>query len=490
MLLPFLLCFPAFAFAVLLTPACRAVSVRLGFVDTPDDVRKLHPKPVPRTGGVAVLIAYTASLGIVFLTPWGRRELPSVFASAPVLLTAGGVVFITGLWDDLRGLKPWLKLAGQALGAATACASGLRVEGILGVEAGVMAGTALTMIWLVGCTNAFNLIDGLDGLASGLALLATVTMLVAALLHGDRGLVAVTAPLAGVLLGFLIFNFNPASIFLGDCGSLWLGFILGCYGVIWSQKSAAAVGLLAPIVALSVPLLDTSLCIARRFLRRQPIFSADHAHIHHRLLDRGLTPKRVVFCLYMVGGLAACLSLVQVAVDKMVFAAGVLVFAAGLWAGVKYLGYREFGIAADLFVHSRFRSTVRSCVLLDELEQSLRAANTTEECWLAIVKAARSFGLSHVVFVSDGTQRHQRLSVRTGQELTLHIPLSHSSFIKLTHPFDLAEEADSLGLLAQTLHRSLAPKAEQRVALPRKPAARDDRVYRVPVGHGVHPGPS
>lgn len=189
----------------------------------------------------------------------------------------------------------------------------------------------------------------------------------------------------------------------------------------------------------------------------------------------------------MVGGFAACLSLVQVAVDKLVFGAGLLLFVAGPWAGVKYLGYREFGIAAHLFVHSRFRSTVRSSVLLDDLELALRAAGSPEECWRAILKTARSFGLSHVVFVCDGTARHQRLSARTDQELTLHIPLSHSSFVKLSHPFDLAEEADSLGLLAETLHRALASKTAARVVLPRKPAARASAGYSVPIRRGAHP---
>ena len=130
-------------------------------------------------------------------------------------------------------------------------------------------GAPLTILWLVACANAFNLIDGVDGLASGVGLLATLTMLAAGLLHGDAGLVIVTAPLAGALVGFLRSNFNPASIFLGDCGSLTIGFLLGCFAAIWSQKSATLLGMTAPLMALSVPLLDTGASIVRRFLRRR-----------------------------------------------------------------------------------------------------------------------------------------------------------------------------------------------------------------------------
>ena len=149
----------------------------------------------------------------------------------------------------------------------------------------------LTLLWLVGCANAFNLIDGIDGLATGAGLFATVTILIGALLSNNVPLALATVPLAGALLGFLRYNFNPASIFLGDSGSLTIGFLLGCYGVLWSQKGATMLGMTAPLMALAVPLLDTGLAVARRFLRHQPIMSGDAAHIHHRLLARGLTPK-------------------------------------------------------------------------------------------------------------------------------------------------------------------------------------------------------
>ena len=153
----------------------------------------------------------------------------------------------------------------------------------------------LTLLWLVACMNAFNLIDGVDGLASGLGLFATVTTFVAALLQKNVPLALATIPLAGALLGFLRYNFNPASIFLGDSGSLLIGFLLGCFGVIWSQKSATFLGMTAPLMTLAIPLLDVCLSVVRRYMRHEPLFKADRGHIHHRLLDRGFTPRRVAW---------------------------------------------------------------------------------------------------------------------------------------------------------------------------------------------------
>ena len=158
------------------------------------------------------------------------------------------------------------------MAACIAYAVGVQVSGIAGYLAPGWLSLPLTVLWLVACTNAFNLIDGVDGLASGVGLLAAFTTLAAALLQNNAALALATAPLVGALLAFLRYNFNPASIFLGDSGSLTIGFVLGCFGAIWSQKSATLLGMTAPLMALSIPLLDTALAVVRRFLRHQPIF--------------------------------------------------------------------------------------------------------------------------------------------------------------------------------------------------------------------------
>ena len=191
---------------------------------------------------------------------------------------------MTGLVDDFWGLKPWQKVIGQLVGASLAWWAGVRITGVSGNEIGPIWGFGITVGWLLVCTNAFNLVDGLDGLAAGVGLFATLTIFVSAMIQGNQPLMFATLPLAGCLLGFLCFNFNPATVFLGDCGSLLIGFLLGCFGAIWANKSVTLFSLTAPLMALSLPLIDVLLCIIRRWLRNQPIFSADRGHIHHRLL--------------------------------------------------------------------------------------------------------------------------------------------------------------------------------------------------------------
>src|ERR1017187_9291352 len=279
------------------TPACRALCKRLGWVDKPD-LRKVHRGPIPRAGGIAILFGYAAALALVRFSPlWASNSTHWAPLSVRALLPAILVAFATGLLDDIFGLKPWMKLLGQVLAAALACNAGVQIHGIGGHSfGGTWWQIPLTIFWLIGCS------DGLEGLAGGVGLFATATAFLSALLNGNIALAFVTAPLLGALLGFLPYNFNPASIFMGDCGSLTVGFLLGCFGVIWSQKSATLLGMTAPLIALAIPLLDTALAVARRFLRHQPVFGADRGHIHHRLLARGFTPRRVAYVLYASAG--------------------------------------------------------------------------------------------------------------------------------------------------------------------------------------------
>jgi UDP-GlcNAc:undecaprenyl-phosphate GlcNAc-1-phosphate transferase len=210
-------------------------------------------------------------------------------------------------------------------------------------------------LWLLACTNAFNLIDGLDGLAAGVGLFATITTLCAALIHGNLELALATAPLAGALIGFLRYNSNPASIFLGDCGSLSIGFLLGCYAVLWSQKSATLLGMTAPIIVLAVPMVDVVLSIIRRFLSQKAIFGADRGHIHHRLLDLGLTPRRAVLIVYCFCACAASVSLVQSTFHNHYSAFFVLLFCIGTCFAIANLGYTEFRVAGQLLLKAAFQ---------------------------------------------------------------------------------------------------------------------------------------
>ncbi len=214
----------SFLFAFILTPLTRDVFARLGFVDDPTGGRKLHSAPVPRVGGVAIAISIALSLGLTaaagIWTPFLYN--PSIQLLIK-LLPSAAVIFLIGLLDDLTTLKPWQKLLGQLLGAVLAYASGLQVMGIAGYATPSWVSLPVTVAWLLLCTNAFNLIDGVDGLATGAGLFATLTMLLAGVLEKNSALLLATVPLGAALLGFLRYNFNPATVFLGDCGSLFDG---------------------------------------------------------------------------------------------------------------------------------------------------------------------------------------------------------------------------------------------------------------------------
>ena len=280
--------------ALVLTPLVRDHVGKLGFLDHPDGVRKKHAAPIPRVGGIAIVLSYIITFAIALALPFTytdhlHKALPDILP----LTLVGSVVFLTGVLDDLIGLAAWQKLMGIFGASVLAYFAGIHVDIHLlpGLPAWPWLGFAITVIWLVGCTNAFNLIDGMDGLAAGVGLVAAVTMLVAALTQSNLPLALATMPLAGCLLGFLRYNFNGASVFLGDSGSLLIGFMLGCYGALWSEKSVTLVALTVPLLAVSIPLIDVVLSILRRFLRNRPIFQADRGHIHHRLLDRGFEPQ-------------------------------------------------------------------------------------------------------------------------------------------------------------------------------------------------------
>jgi UDP-GlcNAc:undecaprenyl-phosphate GlcNAc-1-phosphate transferase len=372
------------------------LSIRCGLVDLPDQHRKHHAGPVARSGGAAILLSYAGAFALILLLPLnGSGFIGGHLATVWRLMPPVAIIFATGLLDDWLNLRPWQKLLGQAVAAVWAYAAGVRILSVGGYDVAPWGGFLLTIGWLILCANAFNLVDGMDGLASGVGLTATLTTLVAALLHHDLALGLATAPLAGALLGFLRYNFNPASIFLGDSGSLLIGFLLGSYAVIWSQKSATMLGVAAPAMALALPLLEVGLSIFRRFLRNEPVFSADRGHIHHRLLDRGFSTRRAALLLYGVCGLGTMLSLLECVIRNRFAGVVVVLFAAGMWVGIQYLEYVEFEVTR-CFLWAGLRPTLRAHVQLKLLERSLVEAGTIEQCWSAVERAALALGYSHL----------------------------------------------------------------------------------------------
>ena len=448
----------AFLLTLLITPACRIVSRRLGWVDHPDP-RKLHRAPIPRTGGIAIFLAYATALILVRFTP-AYSSAQSLWTLLPALLVAFG----TGLFDDLVNLKPWTKVAGQVLAAFLACAAGIQIRNVGGYSIeNAWWHIPLTVLWLVGCTHAFNLIDGLDGLAAGVGLFAAATAFLSALLNGNVVLAVVTAPLLGALLGFLPYNFSPASIFMGDCGSNTVGFLLGCSVVIWWQNSATLLAMMAPFIAFAIPLLDTALAIARRSIRRQPIFAADRGHIHHRLLSRGFTPRRVACTLYAAAGLLACLSILLTTGA----CSGALVmgaFSLTVWLAVRYLGYEEFDSIRGILLGGVFRRALSAELAMHHLETVINSAHSVDECWAALQSNGPRLGFSRAAMRVHGrefTAQFQEAG-KSSECWSLSIPLNGD----LRIPFHPDRTRASVSHLANSLRMVLSPKLENSAAQP------------------------
>ncbi len=295
----------AFAVAAMLTPLLRALAPLVGGVDKVQ-ARKVHTRPTPRIGGVAIVLAFFVPLVglLLYETEVGRRFLADV-PRVVGLFVGGLAIALLGFYDDLHGLGAKQKFAVQTAVAVLMYALGYRIDAISHpfADAAIPLGAfslPFTVVWIVGIINAMNLIDGLDGLAGGVAIIAVGLIFVVSKYRPDDLMCLFMASLGGALLGFLLYNFNPATIFMGDTGSMFLGFVLASTAITSSQKSSTTVAMLVPIIGLGLPIADTLLAMVRRALRGRPLFSADKDHIHHRLLALGLSHRQAVLVLYGV----------------------------------------------------------------------------------------------------------------------------------------------------------------------------------------------
>jgi UDP-GlcNAc:undecaprenyl-phosphate/decaprenyl-phosphate GlcNAc-1-phosphate transferase len=393
----------AFFFCLILTPLCRDLFLRLNFVDRPDADRKLHRAPVPRLGGVPIVLSYVGALGLMLLL--GPATAGIYIAHKQLLLSllpATGLVFITGVADDIIGLKPWQKLVGQIIAGLLAISRGAILSGIDGHPASVWVTVPLSLVWLIACTNALNLIDGIDGLAAGVGLLATVTTLIAAIFSHNPGLAAATVPLVGCLLAFLYYNFNPASIFLGDCGSLTIGFMLGCFGLIWSQHSGGMLGIAAPLMTLALPLIDVCLSIGRRYLRSAPIFKGDRGHIHHMIVARGFNQRAAALILYGVCVIAAMFALMERFGGYQYHTVVIVLFCILVCVGVNYLGYVEIAATRRALSRKTVLGAVKQEVFLQQFAIAADKMHTVEDCWKVILALSRYMQFTTVEMQMDG----------------------------------------------------------------------------------------
>lgn len=347
------LCLGIFAASLLLsfvlTRYVRNLAAAHGWVAPPVADRHLHSTPLPRLGGIAIFLAFAVSFGVALAL---ARFVPTLGVSLGLhglstILVPAFLVFLLGVYDDLRGVGAYFKFTVQAIAGSLLFAGGLQILD-LPVLFGShhfpwFVGLPLTILWVLAITNAFNLIDGLDGLAAGSALFSTLVVFVVALLSGSSLVSLMTLALAGSVLGFLRFNFNPATIFLGDCGSLFIGFMLSALALQGAQKAPTIIAVAIPVVSFGLPILETTLSVIRRFISGRPVFTADREHIHHKLLQRGLSHRQVVIVLYAVSALFALLSLFLLWPTGSTLGLVLAVLGTGIWVGVQHLGYLEFG---------------------------------------------------------------------------------------------------------------------------------------------------
>jgi UDP-GlcNAc:undecaprenyl-phosphate/decaprenyl-phosphate GlcNAc-1-phosphate transferase len=376
----------ALAVAAMLTPVVTHYAHRFGWLDRPNEARKIHTRAVPRLGGIAVVVAFFAP--IIGLAIYTNRISGLIYQDQTLViaLVCGGLSIVgLGVYDDLRGADAKLKLLVQASVAAAMWFAGFRIE-LLGNPLGAtlqlgMWSLPLTMLWIVAVINALNLIDGLDGLAAGIALFTAVVLFGVAFVDHKVLLCLLAAALAGSLAGFLFFNFNPARIFLGDSGSMFLGFILAMISIWTQRKGATAVALVIPVIALGVPLLDTTLSFVRRVAKGQNPFKADREHVHHRLLASGLSHRSTVITLYTVSGVFALGALAMIENDTTNRAIALATVVAVVIIVVRKVGL--FGAPAPL------ASIEKLVALRDEVRAAarvIRRSHTAEHVWAVLME--------------------------------------------------------------------------------------------------------
>src|SRR5574342_592918 len=382
-----------------LTPLVRELARRFELLDHALSSRKVHGRPVPRLGGIAIVTAFFAPILGLFFTDSAVGEMfysdgPRAFG----LIGGGTAIGLLGVYDDLRGSGARTKFVVQIAVAVAMYGLGFRVEQIASPFGAHLSlgwlSLPFTVLWIVGVVNAMNLVDGLDGLAGGVAFVAVASTFLVALERGQPLMILFTAALAGAVLGFLFYNFNPASIFMGDTGSMFLGFVLATTTIQTSQKASTAVAIVVPIIALGLPIADTLLAMVRRAARGAPLFSADRGHIPHRLVDLGLSQRAAVLVLYgaslLLGGAALALS--YASSSQLTWS--LLAISAVAFLALRKLGYVSLGKAQEILATRRYNLELRSAVR--GIASRLRTASGVSEVWTALRMVADALSASAI----------------------------------------------------------------------------------------------
>jgi len=325
----------AFIVAFAATPLVKVIALKIGAVDIPKDERRIHNQPVPRLGGLAIFYGF-----IVSVLSFGQ-----INTAMRGILIGSLIIVVLGIIDDVKELGAKIKLVFQVIAALVVALHGVQITvltnpNIFSAQETIQLGywsLPVTVLWIVGITNAVNLIDGLDGLAAGVSSIASISLLFIAILGHEYGIAFATAAVAGACLGFLPYNFNPAKIFMGDTGSTFLGFVLATISIQGLFKGYAVISFAVPLLILGLPIFDTGFAILRRLIAHKPIMQADRGHLHHRLIDMGFSQRQTVMILYTMSGILGLSAVVLTgsgALRAMILILSVLVF---VIAGARYM---------------------------------------------------------------------------------------------------------------------------------------------------------
>ena len=325
---PFLL---AMFVSYVLTPYIKKLAFKIGAIDKPDN-RKVHKKIMPRLGGLAIYIAFMAGTVASLEMTWDIIGI----------LLGGTVIVAIGILDDKYQLPAKVKLLGQIAAACVLVLFDIRIEWINNPFGGYyyldLLSIPLTIFWVISFTNVVNLIDGLDGLAAGVSAIASVTVILVSVQMGYYHVAVMTAALAGGIVGFIRYNFNPATIFMGDTGSMFIGYMLAAISVYGAVKTAATVALIVPAIALGLPIMDTAFAIMRRYSNGKPIFQPDKGHLHHRLLAMGMNQKQAVLLMYAITAALGIAAVLWAEFDGFYAALIIAVIITAVAVGAKKIG--------------------------------------------------------------------------------------------------------------------------------------------------------
>ncbi len=477
----------SFVVAILATPIVRSIAIRYGIVDKPDPRRKLHNRTVARAGGVAVLLATMIGCGLAYIPYIGALSTSQMIPFAGIATVMLGVC-ILGLADDIWSLRGRQKLLGQIVLALFLVSVGFQMQSVaifgFNIQLGLLA-VPVSVVWLLATTNALNLIDGSDGLCSTVGAIITGSLGIMAAIGGNDAEAAVSFAMCGALIGFLVFNFPPATIFLGDSGSLLIGMICGALAIRCSLKGPTTVAMVAPLAILTVPLFDSAMAIVRRKLTGRSIYTTDRAHLHHNIKERGFSDVGLLLVAAGLCSFAALGALGGTILGNDYIAAIGAVGVLALLVGSRVFGFAELMLVLRKLKH--FTSSMLQPANIESRRVShqavrLQGSRNWDIVWATLVEFAERQGMCrvhldlnmpwiHEGFNATWTRNHMpdRLE-RWSTSLPIHTKGRVLGRLDLTGPVPTGRNFETLNQLAHILE-DLEPQIEALVSETSEPIA-------------------